>query len=514
MMKRGARISAPPRFGSDHGRYIYAYCNIRTNQVVYSLTHTLNSHAAIKQLPDIGANYTPTHIRKDIWRPLWTLALPVANPHSRAQGLHAFKKLREYRRLHELTWKPSLALTKPYTDVEVELEQKKLDQRGGSKKENVYDVIKRRKWALRVRTVMDQKATSIADLAAVLLEQEEIGRKTTAKREVEVAKDRRVEVKEILALAREYRKQGIGGLESELEGVRSRLENKEPDSEGMSKGMLRREQGRLMGRIARIQFAADAVAKLQDPSKPEQTLEVKADTEAEADGVAESGDTSTTAPAHTEDAPVASEPASSSTEPSTEPATPTTERRTIPEWSALLPSFPPVEISKLPKLSPLRAKLQRLRSPIHSADNVTVIWKDLLDAEFAGLWPDGVVHERMDIVGKGYSPPRGSKGGAGTKSLGALGVSGRGPEQSRDEEESEQSAIRSKARAERGERAMFVNEIQRGLVARMMGRERTKTRGKVDGLRPGVSFGVEESKGGEGGILHTQAPLNKHWMGR
>ncbi len=42
MMKRGARISAPPRFGSDHGRYIYAYCNIRTNQVVYSLTHTLN----------------------------------------------------------------------------------------------------------------------------------------------------------------------------------------------------------------------------------------------------------------------------------------------------------------------------------------------------------------------------------------------------------------------------------------------------------------------------------------
>ncbi|KAK0945360.1 hypothetical protein LTR29_003208 [Friedmanniomyces endolithicus] len=476
MMKRGARISAPPNFGPDHGRYIYAYCNIRTNQVVYSLTHTLNSHAAIKQLPDIGANYTPTHIRKDIWRPLWTLALPIEDPHSRAQGLHAFKKLREYRKLHELTWKPSLALTKRYTDAEVELEQKKLDQRGGSKKENVYDVIKRRKWTLRVRTVMDQKATSIADLAAVLLEQEEVGRKTTAKREVEVAKDRRAEVKEILALARTHRKEGVGGLESELEGVRSRLENKEPDSEGMSKGMLRREQGRLMGRIARIKFAADAVAGLQDPSKAEQTLEVKAETDAEADEVAESDETSspsTSAPgpapasAQTEEAAVAGEPTSSSAEPPTEPATPSTERRTISEWSALLPSFSEVEIAKLPKLSPLRAKLRRLRSPIYSANNVTVIWKDLLDAEFAGVWPDGVVHERMNIMGKGYSSPRGNYRVVESKSLGPFGISGRGLKESGGKEESELAETSIKARAERESRMEFVNEIQRGVLRGM-----------------------------------------------
>jgi len=369
-----------------------------------------------------------------------------------------------------------LALTKRYTDAEVELEQKKLDQRGGSKKENVYDVIKRRKWTLRVRTVMDQKATSIADLAAVLLEQEEVGRKTTAKREVEVAKDRRAEVKEILALARTHRKEGVMGLESELEGVRSRLENKEPDSEGMSKGMLRREQGRLMGRIARIQFAADAVAGLQDPSKAEQTLEVKAETDAEADEVAESDETSspsTSAPgpapasAQTEEAAVAGEPTSSSAEPPTEPATPSTERRTISEWSALLPSFPEVEIAKLPKLSPLRAKLRRLRSPIYSADNVTVIWKDLLDAEFAGVWPDGVVHERMNIMGKGYSSPRGNYRVVETKSLGPFGISGRGLKESGGKEKSELAETSIKARAERESRMEFVNEIQRGVLRGM-----------------------------------------------
>ncbi|TKA79213.1 hypothetical protein B0A55_03970, partial [Friedmanniomyces simplex] len=59
----------------------------------------------------------------------------------------------------------------------------------------------------------------------------------------------------------------------------------------------------------------------------------------------------------------------------------------------------------LPKLSPLRAKLRRLSSPIFSTEGVKVVWKDLLDAEFAGAWPGGVVHERM--VGSEYSAARG-----------------------------------------------------------------------------------------------------------
>ncbi|KAK3668060.1 hypothetical protein LTR22_001128 [Elasticomyces elasticus] len=248
---------------SEHGRNIYAYTNIRTSQVLYSLSQTLDSHASLKQLPDLGANHTPPKLRKDVWKPLWTLALPSSEPHARAQGLHAFKKLREYRKLHELNWKPSPLLN-------IEHERKKLDERGGSKKENVYDVIARRKWNLRVKEIMDQKATSIADLAAVLSEQDEMGQKTAAKRKDEMAIDREAEVKEILALSEAAEKGELKELEAQLDAMRLRLESSEPDAEGKSKGMLRREFNNLFGKRARMQFAADAVADIKDQTRIQQ----------------------------------------------------------------------------------------------------------------------------------------------------------------------------------------------------------------------------------------------------
>ncbi|TKA53771.1 hypothetical protein B0A55_13268, partial [Friedmanniomyces simplex] len=251
------------------------------------------------------------------------------------------------------------------------------------------------------------KATSIADLAAVLLEQDEMGRKTKVKREDELGADRKDEVKEMLQLAEAHEKEGLGELSRELEGVRARLENKQPDPEGMSKGMLRREFKRLTARIARIQFAADAVADVQGTPRAQRTVQA----EAVAGEVVESPDTltssATSAPPHSEEAVATSEPTSSSTEQSSEPTTPspTTTIRTNEEWSALLPRFPPLSANDLPKLSPLRAKLRRLSSPIFSTEGVKVVWKDLLDAEFAGAWPGGVVHERM--VGSEYSAARG-----------------------------------------------------------------------------------------------------------
>ncbi|KAK5689804.1 hypothetical protein LTR17_026130 [Elasticomyces elasticus] len=252
---------------SEHGRNIYAYTNIRTSQVLYSLSQSLDSHASLKQLPDLGANHTPPKLRKDVWKPLWTLALPSSEPHARAQGLHAFKKLREYRKLHELNWKPSPLLSKPYSAADIEHERKKLDERGGSKKENVYDVIARRKWNLRVKEIMDQKATSIADLAAVLSEQDEMGQKTAAKRKDEMAIDREAEVKEILALSEAAEKGELKELEAQVDAMRLRLESSEPDAEGKSKGMLRREFNNLFGKRARMQFAADAVADIKDPTR-------------------------------------------------------------------------------------------------------------------------------------------------------------------------------------------------------------------------------------------------------
>ena len=155
-MKRAVqrRVLDPP----EHGRHIYAYCHARTNQVVYSLTRTLHvsiytivppqcltdiafrqNHDALKQLPDLGANNKDASLRKDLWKPLWIVSLPDG-PDGLKQGLNAFRKLREYRKLHETNWEPPALLSKPFSQKDIEKLQAELDDRGGAKKETVYDL--------------------------------------------------------------------------------------------------------------------------------------------------------------------------------------------------------------------------------------------------------------------------------------------------------------------------------------------------------------------------------------
>lgn len=86
--------------------------------------------------------------------------------------MHAFRKLREWRKLHELCWTPPSSLSRPYGKAQLEKLQEKLDNRGGKKKETVYDLVKRQKKKIRAKMVMNQKANSVADLAAVLKEQD------------------------------------------------------------------------------------------------------------------------------------------------------------------------------------------------------------------------------------------------------------------------------------------------------------------------------------------------------
>ncbi|KAK3680192.1 hypothetical protein LTR78_000569 [Recurvomyces mirabilis] len=244
---------------AEHGRYIYAYCNVRTKQVVYSLSHTLNSHASIKQLPDLGANNKPNAIRKDIWRPLYTLALPTTHPHALSQGLDAFQKLREYRKLHELNWTPPLSLSQNYSNADIEHEKQQLEDRGGSKKESVYDVIKRRKRKIRVGMVMNQKANSIADLAAVLIEQEEAGRKAEEKVQKWRLLEREKEVREMLALAEEVEAGKVQEMEARIAEIEKRLADVNDELAGTSRTKLKREAYQLGATRTRMVFAAQAV---------------------------------------------------------------------------------------------------------------------------------------------------------------------------------------------------------------------------------------------------------------
>lgn len=187
---------------SEHGHTLFAYCHIKTNQVLYSLTRMLrNSH--LKQLADAGANNNPPKIRKDLWRPLFTVHLPPT-AHGQEQGLELFRQLREYRMLHETSWELPEEIKRPYTEKEIEEMQKELDDRGGSKKETVYDVIKRKKKRMRQNMVMDQKANSVADLAQILDRLGQRGEQIVVEKEAAERQDRVRTVAEIVDLAKRF----------------------------------------------------------------------------------------------------------------------------------------------------------------------------------------------------------------------------------------------------------------------------------------------------------------------
>ena len=105
------------------------------------------NNASLRQLTFVGKKSVPASLRKDIWQPMATISFPYG-----PQGLHAFRKLREYRKMHELAIPIEDIRDKTKTDPNALMERKK-----------------------RPRLLMDQKANSVADIAAVLAKQAEAG---------------------------------------------------------------------------------------------------------------------------------------------------------------------------------------------------------------------------------------------------------------------------------------------------------------------------------------------------
>ena len=168
----------PKKVKPEHGQRIFVYNHLQTNQVVYSLTKTLRvsspirpvpipnqlppspqptvhatprsqtqNNAALRQLPFNGKKTVPRALRKDLWQPLATIAFPAGRG---ALGLAAFQKLRELRRLHETSWDPA-----DMVEEEEDGDDGKVRLRPLGRRE-------------RGRKLMDQKANSVADMAAVL----------------------------------------------------------------------------------------------------------------------------------------------------------------------------------------------------------------------------------------------------------------------------------------------------------------------------------------------------------
>ncbi|KAJ5894280.1 hypothetical protein N7495_005971 [Penicillium taxi] len=151
---------------AQHGKHIFVYHNVRTKQVVYSLTRYLEENNMLRQMVFHGKKTVPAQLRRDMWAPFYSVHF--SDPRL---GLRAYQLLREFSLQRQLSppqemitvTKEFLALKRPKDPAQAEDFDKMHNTRIGvsmTKKE-------------RARTLMDQKATSVADIAAVLAIQEE-----------------------------------------------------------------------------------------------------------------------------------------------------------------------------------------------------------------------------------------------------------------------------------------------------------------------------------------------------
>ncbi|KAH8425238.1 mitochondrial 54S ribosomal protein mL67 [Aspergillus melleus] len=149
-----------------HGKNIFVYHNIRTNQVVYSLTRYLEKNSVLRQLVYHGKKTVPASLRKDMWVPYYSVHFNDSKI-----GLRAYHLLREFSMQRQLS---------PPREM-ITIDQKYLDQKRPRDPEKAKEFNEKYEgklgWLMekkdRARAMMDQKATSVADIAAVLEIQEE-----------------------------------------------------------------------------------------------------------------------------------------------------------------------------------------------------------------------------------------------------------------------------------------------------------------------------------------------------
>ncbi|PLB44292.1 hypothetical protein P170DRAFT_392437 [Aspergillus steynii IBT 23096] len=148
-----------------HGKNIFVYHNIRTNQVVYSLTRYLEKNSVLRQLVYHGKKTIPATVRKDMWVPYYSVHFNDSKI-----GLRAYHLLREFAMQRQLS-PPKEMIT---------VNQEYLDQKRPRDPEQAKEFDEKHKgrigWFMekkeRARVLMDQKATSVADIAAVIEIQE------------------------------------------------------------------------------------------------------------------------------------------------------------------------------------------------------------------------------------------------------------------------------------------------------------------------------------------------------
>ncbi|CAI7634749.1 unnamed protein product [Penicillium manginii] len=144
-----------------HGKHIFVYHNVRTKQVVYSLTRYLEKTNLLRQMVYHGKKTVPAELRRDMWVPYYSVHFGDAR-----LGLRAYQLLREFSLQRQLAPPAEMiTVSKEYLNA-----KRPKDPLAGEEfdKINLKRIGQPMEKRERARVLMNQKATSVADIAAAL----------------------------------------------------------------------------------------------------------------------------------------------------------------------------------------------------------------------------------------------------------------------------------------------------------------------------------------------------------
>ncbi|EMD58832.1 hypothetical protein COCSADRAFT_102645 [Bipolaris sorokiniana ND90Pr] len=355
-----------PEGTAKHGEIIYIFRNTKTNQVIYSLQELLDNHH-LDQLPFIGKHSKPPALRPDEWVPHCVVTFPTP-----AQGHSAFRKLREFRKLHETAWDK----TNP--------EMVSMDRKQ------------------RIKKIMNQRANTSADLAEVLRIQEEHGVQAAEellKREQKATAvlDKRWQEIDALAnasLAKEKPTDNVKWLQGQIRSMDLKLKMRHHQNEADQKS-LKATQEALEARLRKLQYA---IRKAEQFKKLQQDLAKQA------------------APAHEPGAEAKLDELRSQARVLDEALQNPDPSRSASdlEMDAKLLAQQRSEIDLLEQAFDAKAQAESRdhyiarsvlpkalkKTPVrpYTLNGISVQWADMQDALYAaGKWPDAIEHEPLEI---------------------------------------------------------------------------------------------------------------------
>ncbi|QDS76140.1 hypothetical protein FKW77_007094 [Venturia effusa] len=318
----------------DHGKFIWLFSHIKTHQVLCSLTAVPEERKMLKQLTFYGKQTQAQEIRKDLFQPFAAVVTP-----DQQFGMNVYQKLREYRHVRDYQW-----TFRPTTKEVEETLQKAIEERRMPKFDNRLPTLKERGMLL-----MDQKASTIADLSHILEREADIARKNKKLEQERVDRAENIKRTRWAQVERMASRARAGELEKYEAWIKRREDAIEAAQSDRNKALGKK--GLMMLKIKRNELlrAKQAVDFVEGREVPlPQRLSWNQSLSALVQSL--------------------------------------TERLVNPEK----PPPPPPVIEEEPKQD-----IRHIQDKYQGPEDILVQWKDISDAQYAEKWPPEVMHEQV-----------------------------------------------------------------------------------------------------------------------